>query len=114
MDDSIRPREKVLIVDERIYSTEELINCVLPLFIKKYKAEHAVLFGSYARQEATARFDIDLVVIGGPLFDSTNVFCIADESYRLTGKDVDIYDVSEINADTSFYHTIFTEGMRIA
>ncbi len=113
MDDSILPREKVLIVDERIYSTKELIDCVLPL-LKKYKAEQAVLFGSYARQEATAQSDIDLVVIGGPLFDPTNVFCIADELYRLTGKDVDIYDVSEINADTSFYHTIFTEGMRIA
>ena len=36
-----------------IYSKEELIHTVRPL-LKKYCAERAVLFGSYAREEATA------------------------------------------------------------
>lgn len=96
-----------------IYSREELIHTVRPL-LKKYCAERAVLFGSYAREEATAQSDIDLVVIGGPKFDPTDVFCIADELYRLTGKDVDVYEVNEINVGSAFYRTIFSEGVQIA
>ena len=97
----------------QIYSREELIHTVLPL-LKKYHAERAVLFGSYAREEATAQSDIDLVVIDGPEFDPTDVFCIADELYRLTGKDVDVYEVNEINTGITFYHTILSEGVQIA
>ena len=96
-----------------IYSREELIHTVRPL-LKKYHAERAVLFGSYAREETTARSDVDLVVIGGPKFDPTDVFCIADELYRLTGKDVDVYEVNEINAGSAFYRIIFSEGVQIA
>lgn len=100
-------------MSNQIYSREELIHTVLPL-LKKYRAERAILFGSYAREEATEQSDIDLVVIGGSEFDPTDVFCIADELYRLTGKDVDVYNVSEINAGSTLYHTIFSEGIQIA
>ena len=86
---------------------------VLPL-LKKYHAESAILFGSYARQEADVDSDIDLVVIGGPQFDPTDVFCLADELYRLTGKQVDVYELCELNTGTEFYNTIFSEGVRIA
>ena len=100
-------------MSDHIYSIEEVTGAVLPL-LKKYRAERAILFGSYARQEATAQSDIDLVVIGGAEFDPTDVFCIADELYRLTGKRVDVYEVSEINVGTEFYQTIFSEGVQIA
>ena len=98
---------------DHIYSVEEVAQTVLPL-LKKYHAERAVLFGSYARQEATVHSDIDLVVIGGPDFDPTDTFCIADELHRMTGKNVDVYEISEINAGTDFYQTIFDEGVQIA
>ena len=74
----------------------------------------AVLFGSYARQEATGNSDIDLVVIGGEQFDPTDVFCIADELYGKLGKNVDVYELREINEGTDFYNSIFSEGVRIA
>lgn len=97
----------------RVYTKDEIFNMVLPL-LKKYHAESAILFGSYARQEADGDSDIDLVVIGGPLFDPTDVFCLADELYRVTGKQVDVYELCELNAGTEFYDTIFSEGVRIA
>ena len=105
--------EGAVFVESHVFSRDELVHSVLPL-LKKYHAEQTVLFGSYARQEATAQSDIDLVVIGGPKFEPTNVFCIADELYRLTGKDVDVYDVSEIDKNSNFYRTIFSEGVHIA
>lgn len=96
-----------------VYSQDELINTILPL-LKKYRAEKALLFGSYARQEATPASDIDLIVIGGPHFDPTDVFCIADDLYRLTEKDVDVYELREINEGTDFYNTVLSEGVQIA
>jgi predicted nucleotidyltransferase len=100
-------------MDGRVYSLEEVIAVITPI-LRKYKAEQAVLFGSYARREADARSDIDLLVIGGDDFDPTDVFCIADELHRATGKQVDVYELQEVNAGTDFYHTIFSEGVKIA
>ncbi|MCM1233114.1 MAG: nucleotidyltransferase domain-containing protein [Ruminococcus flavefaciens] len=96
-----------------VYTRDELIGVILPL-LKKYQAEGAILFGSYARQEATAQSDIDLVVIGGVRFDPTDVFCLADDLHCLTGKPVDVYEQREINAGTAFYDMIFSKGVRIA
>lgn len=100
-------------MSEQVYTREEIIGAVIPL-LKKYRAEGAILFGSYARQEADAASDIDLVVIGGPQFDPTDVFCLADDLHRMTGKPVDVYEQREINAGTDFYHAILSEGVRIA
>ena len=51
-------------MSEQIYSQEEIFAAVLPL-LKKYHAERAILFGSYARKEAGATSDIDLIVVRG-------------------------------------------------
>lgn len=100
-------------MSEYVYSQSELKYIVLPL-LQKYHAERAILFGSYARDEATASSDIDLVIVGGADFDPTDVFCIADELYAATGKAVDVYELREINVGTDFYHTILDEGVQIA
>lgn len=98
---------------DRVYSQEEIIAVITPI-LRKYKAEQAILFGSYARREADAQSDIDLLVIGGEHFDPTDVFCIADELHRATGKQVDVYELREVNAGTDFFHSIFLEGVKIA
>lgn len=98
---------------DRIYSREEIIAVITPI-LRKYKAEQAILFGSYARREADAQSDIDLLVIGGDAFDPTDVFCIADELHRATGKQVDVYEQREVNAGTDFFRSIFSEGVKIA
>lgn len=100
-------------MSDHIYSREELIAHITPI-LKKYRADSAILFGSYARQQANSHSDIDLVIIGGDAFDPTDVFCIADELYRTLGKNVDVYELQEINAGTPFYNAIFSEGVRIA
>ena len=96
-----------------VYTLDELRGIIAAL-LKKYGAAQAILFGSYARQEADSGSDIDLVAIGGSRFDTTAVFCIAEDLHRLTGKQVDIYELREINEGTDFYHTILSEGVRIA
>lgn len=100
-------------MSEHIYSHRELFELILPL-LQKYHAESALLFGSYARQEATPLSDIDLLVIGGPGFDPTDIFCIAEELYGLTQKNVDVYELREINQGSDFYRTVLSEGVRVA
>lgn len=82
--------------------------------LKKYNAEHALLFGSYARGDANPRSDIDLIIYGGSEFDITDVYSISEELHCVLNKQVDIYEISEIKPDTDFYHTIMKEGLMIA
>ena len=96
-----------------IFSQERLIAMILPL-LHKYHAQGAILFGSYARNEADAQSDIDLIVLGDSSFDPTNVFCIADELHRIAGKQVDVYALQEIDQNSEFYRTILREGVSIA
>ena len=96
-----------------VYTQDELKR-IIRMLLQKYHAESALLFGSYARQEADAASDIDLLVIGGKDFDPTDVFCIADELHSITQKAVDVYELCEIDPGTAFYRTIMDEGVRIA
>lgn len=91
----------------------EIIALLSPL-LKKYHAERALLFGSYARNEAVPESDIDVLVIGGEQFDPTDVFAIAEDLHELTGKAVDVYELREIDADSDFYRSIFREGVAVA
>lgn len=100
-------------MSEHIYTLNEIFAAVLPL-LKKYHAEKAILFGSYARQDADATSDIDLIVVGGEQFDPTDVLCIAEELHCTMGKPVDVYELREINTGSAFYDTILAEGVQIA
>lgn len=100
-------------MSERLYSRDEIIGVISPL-LKKYQAESAILFGSYARQDADVHSDIDLLVFGGPEFDPTDIFSLADDLHRQTGKQVDVFEQREINAGTDFYNAVLAEGVRIA
>ena len=100
-------------MNTRIYSVSEISNVLLPI-IRKYNASKAVLFGSYAKNEADKDSDIDVMVVGGHQFDPTDIFCIADELYRALQKQVDVYEESEIDHSSSFYNDIVQEGIEIA
>lgn len=94
----------------KIYSLEELFKIIKPL-LKKYNAKEALLFGSYARKEATSKSDIDLLIKGGKDFDRTDIFSIAEELYKLSGKEVDVYEQSEIAKNSDLYKKIKHEGI---
>ena len=82
--------------------------------LKKYHAEYALLFGSYARGDATASSDIDLVVVGGAGFRARDIFAFGEELRQLTHKDADVFELRELNVGTPFYENVMQEGVRIA
>ena len=65
-------------MSDQILTREELSETIQSLLLK-YHAESAILFGSYARQEADGVSDIDVVIIGGASFEPTDVFSLADD-----------------------------------
>ncbi len=90
----------------------EIENQIRQLLVK-YNAEYALLFGSYARGEETENSDVD-VVFGGDGFKKYNIFAFAEDLRQLTGKDVDAFEICEIDKSTPFYDNVIKEGIKIA
>ena len=44
------------------------VKAVVKELLKRYHAEYALLFGSYARGDATPDSDIDIIIVGGKDF----------------------------------------------
>ena len=53
-------------------------------------------------------------MIGGDAFSPTDIFSMTDDLHRATGKEVDVYELREINQDSDFFRTILQEGVPIA
>lgn len=90
------------------------IKSVVKELLKRYHAEYALLFGSYARGEATPESDIDIVMIGGKNFVPHNIFALAEDLREMTGRDADVFEIREVNTGTPFYESVMREGIRIA
>lgn len=99
-------------MSDRIYTRKELKDMICPL-VKKYNATDALLFGSYARNEATPDSDIDVIIIGGTQFIPTDIFAIAEELFEASGKQVDVYELQEVNIGSPLYENIMREGVAL-
>lgn len=95
----------------KVYSIGELSDLVRPL-LSKYGMASAKVFGSYARGEATEWSDIDLLLIGRPGFRALDVYGVGEELRRLSGKDVDVYELSELD-DGRFRTTILEQAVAL-
>lgn len=80
--------------------------------LKRYNAERAYLFGSYARGEATPESDIDLIVYGGESFSPTDILAFAEDLAALSGKRVDVFERGEILSNSPLMRSI-EEDMRL-
>ena len=87
---------------------------LIKILIDKYHAEYAILFGSYARGEETDKSDIDVIVVGGTNFRAKDIFAFGEELRQLTQKNVDAFEIREVNKDSAFYDIVMKEGVMIA
>ena len=90
------------------------IENAIKTLLARYNAEYALLFGSYARGEETPDSDIDVVVYGGKNFKKSNIFAFAEELREMIGKNVDAFEMCEVNVGTPFYESLIKEGIKIA
>lgn len=84
---------------------------VKPIF-DEYKVNHVLLFGSYARNEASLISDIDLCIID-PKIKSLKLFSLKGDLQKALSKDIDIFQISSIEIDSPIYKNIFSEGITI-
>ena len=98
---------------KKILSLSDIEQIVLPL-ARKYHIEEVYIFGSYARNEATEESDIDFLVFGGASFKPTSVFAFAEELRDAFHKEIDVFEIREVNVDSPFYKTIMKERVQAA
>ncbi len=84
-------------MNAKVYSIDEIRQMIEPL-LEKYDMASASLFGSYARGAADATSDIDVLLVGNEGFRALNVFGVAEDLHRRSGKPVDVYELSELDA----------------
>ncbi len=92
---------------------KQLVTKVKPL-LSKYHVKAIYLFGSYARGEAREDSDMDFLVFGGEGFKLTSVLALGEELREILQKEVDIFEIREINEDSEFYKTIMKEKILVA
>lgn len=95
-----------------VYSLSEVRGFIEPL-LRRYNAQGASLFGSYARGEATPESDLDVIVHGGKDFHRPDVFAIAEDLHEASGKRVDVYEESEIDPCSDFGRRIALERLAL-
>ncbi len=100
-------------MDERVLTIEKIVGLVKPI-AEKYHVDEIFLFGSYARGEADADSDLDFLVYGGENFKLTMIFALAEELREVLQKDVDVFEIHEINTDSEFYSAIMKERLLVA
>lgn len=100
-------------MSDRIFTIGDITRLVKPI-AEKYKVQEIYLFGSYARGEADESSDLDFLVFGGEKFNPTMIFSLAEELREVLKKDVDVFEITEINKDSDFYRTIMKERLLVA
>ncbi len=97
----------------KVFDLQQIVQIVKPIALK-YKVREIYLFGSYARGEATGDSDLDFLVFGGEEFKATDIFALAEELRSAFEKDVDVFEIREVNQDSAFYGAIMKERLLVA
>ena len=94
-----------------VYTLEQLRDMIAPL-VARYGMRQASVFGSYARGEADAESDIDVLLDGGETFRPINVFAVAEDLHEMSGKRVDVYELRELD-EGPFRDTVLREAIAL-
>lgn len=92
------------------YTIPELKNRLAPIF-EKYGVRKAVLFGSYGKGTANAKSDVDLLVDSG--LRGLRFVGLSEDIQQVLGIDVDLLDVTHIEAGSQIDQEIKETGVMI-
>ena len=97
----------------RIYSVQEIKEALFSIFDANPMIYSAVLFGSYAKGEATEQSDVDIVIDSRGQLLNINFYGVLDEITERLGKKVDLLELSEIKKPSDIYTKIQRGGITI-
>ena len=93
-------------------SIEEIKSYITPVIVK-YPVEKVILYGSYARGDASDKSDIDLVVESQGRLRNRKIFALGGELLDVLPVRVDVYDILEITNPSALFDNIQKEGVII-
>ena len=96
---------------EYVYSVSTIKRICKSIFIKYPQIECAYLYGSYARNEATTKSDIDLLVVCHGM--GLKFFEMASDLEESLNKKVDIQTHDQIGDNIDFLENILLDGIKI-
>ncbi len=100
-------------MNNNIFTIRDIQNLVKPI-AEKYGVKEIYLFGSYARGEANESSDLDFLVFGWDGFKLTMIFSLAEDLREVLKKDVDVFEINEINENSDFYKAVMKERLLVA
>lgn len=97
-------------MSEKIYTIDEL-KTILKDILKNFSVKKAILFGSYAKNTPTAKSDIDLVIDSEGKLLNIYFYGLLENLVEKLNKEVDLFEISEIQKDSKIYNDIQNEGV---
>ena len=97
-------------MSNKIYSIDEL-KTILAKILKDTVVEKAILFGSYAKNCPTETSDIDLIIDSNGKLLNINFYGLLEELVEQLNKNIDLFDITEIQKDSDIYKNIQKEGV---
>ena len=97
-------------MDNNIYRIEEIKTALEPIF-ETNGVKTAILFGSYAKGDASEKSDIDIYVDSG-LF-GLDFVGLVENVYEALNKQIDIIDVRSLKAGSQIEKEIHDHGIKI-
>ena len=95
---------------DKVYTIPELKTILSPVFAE-HGVKWAVLFGSYAKGTATEKSDIDLLV--DSRLRGLRFVGFLDDVQKTVGKNVDLFDVTHIEAGSRIDQEIRQTGVTV-
>ena len=97
-------------MSEKIYTIEELKD-IVQATLKNFAVKKAILFGSYAKKLATSTSDIDIVIDSEGQLLNINFYGLLEELVQRLQKNVDLFEITEIQKGSRIYNDIQKEGV---
>lgn len=97
-------------MSDKVYTIEEIKKIVQEI-LEKSDVKKAILFGSYARNMQTEKSDIDLIIDSEGKLLNIYFYGILEELVQKLQKDVDLFEISEIQKGSKLYKNIQKEGV---
>ena len=99
-------------MSEKIYTIEELKEIIQEI-LKNFSVKKAILFGSYAKNTPTSKSDIDLVIDSDGTLLNIYFYGLLEELVKKIQKNIDLFEISEIQKGSQIYKDIQSEGVVI-
>lgn len=90
-----------IVITDKVYTTQEIKKLTYNIF-KEFNVKKAYIFGSYAREEANLKSDIDIIIIKNNDFSFLQFSALANSLMQVLQKEIDLITEETYTEDIKF------------